>query len=145
MITAISTYLNVKDNRENAAKRKPFVYKYHVLKRQIEENKLEDEESKFKLEQAEMVVRTFEIRKYKHILEDNGQNTDYFVNYYLNVFREYPEAFELVMNQVVENEDMDKKEEELQERVGSRVRQYNTEMAQIKSEVNRMSDEDNKG
>ena len=92
-----------------------------------------------------MVLKTFQVRELKHVLEENGHDPMPFINPYLETFYKYPGAFKLIMKQVEENENEQKDEQELQDKVQKAVKRYRSEMERTQIEVNRMSDENNKG
>ena len=64
-----------------------------------------------------MVLKTFQVRELKHLLEENGHDPMPFINPYLETFYKYPAAIKLIMKQVEENENEQKDEQELQEKV----------------------------
>jgi len=92
-----------------------------------------------------MVVKTFEVRDLKHLLEQNGYDPDPFITPYIKTFRKYPAAIGLIMEQVIEIEDERETEEKLQSKLRRNVGRYQVEMERSKVEVNRMRDSNNKG
>jgi hypothetical protein len=107
--------------------------------------KANNKELQWQIAEAEMVLKTFEVRDLKHLLEENGHDPMPFVNPYIDEFMKYQAAIDLVMDQVKENEDEKKVESEISEKVQKEIRRYNKAMNRTQIEVNRMSDENNKG
>ena len=92
-----------------------------------------------------MIVKTFEVRDFKHLLEANGHNPDRFINPYLDEFNEHKAAMGLVMDQVAEVENERKSAHDLEKKLKNKVSKYMQEADSSVTEINKMTDKDNKG
>lgn len=92
-----------------------------------------------------MVLKTFEVRDFKHLLENNGHDSNPFIQPYIETFGKYPAAISLIMEQVKENEDEQEAEERFLTKARQKVGRYQIEMENSRAEVNRMRDTNNQG
>ena len=63
-----------------------------MRKKELEAQLKEDAKNKAlkkEVDEARMILKTFEVRELKHLLEANGHNPDPFINPYLIEFSDY--------------------------------------------------------